>query len=277
MKKFIFGLSLTAVLIFSTVISATAQTVNAGNDYWKTDSSLTYDDVNFPANTVYPGSPAWSGRIYFQGNPNSGAQYDTNIRRNNSVSLPSGTTSLTVQELHLKSTAPISVGGKSCDVFVEPSSSSPSTGSMTISGDSSGGTFSSTLTVVPAFTFACSDGFAESKTVFDMGSPFVQAVLKQQARQGAANMRKGVATPDEAAATALCQAEPAPTEVEKDQVEVEPQATSSSSKCGVRLKASGPWNWCGNGGFCIPRPITEQDLLAQHGVIPVRIIAVLQK
>jgi hypothetical protein len=275
MKKLIIGLSLMVVLTFFTGISATAQTVNAGNDYWSTDSSDTYDDVNFPANTVYPGAPAWSGRIYFKGNPTSGAQYDTNIRRNNNVTLPSGTTSLTVQELHLKSTAPISVGGKSCDVFVETSSTSPSTGSMTISGDASGGTFSSTLTIVPVFTFACSGGFAESKTVFDMGSPFVQAVLKQQAQQAEIRMRKGIATPTDEAVVALCQAEPVPTEIEKDQAEVEHQATSTSSKCGVKLKASGPWSWCG--GFCIPQPITVQDLLARHRVKPVRVIAVPQQ
>lgn len=274
MKKFIIGLSFAIILALFTVISATAQTVNAGNDYWTTDGSETYDDVNFPANTVYPGSPAWSGRIYFKGNPASGAQYDTNIRRNNNVTLPSGTTSLIVQELHLKSTAPISVGGKSCDVFVEPSSTTPSTGSMTISGDASGGSFSSTLTIVPAFSFACTDGFAETKTVFDMGSPFVQAALKQQAQQALGRMRKGITTPSDEAAVALCQAQP--TEVEKEQVEVEQQATSASTKCGVKLQASGPWNFCG-GGFCIPQPITEQDLLARHRVRPVRVIVIQQQ
>lgn len=275
MKKLIIGLSLTVVLTFFTVISATAQTVNAGNDYWSTDSSDTYDDVNFPANTVYPGAPAWSGRIYFKGNPNSGAQYDTNIRRNNNVSLPSGTTSLTVQELHLKSTAPISVGGKSCDVFVETSSTSPSTGSMTISGGASGGTFSSTLTIVPVFTFACTSGFAETKTVLDMGSPFVQAFLKQQASQALSRKEKGIAAPGDEAAIAICHAEPVPTEIEKEQVEVEQQAVSSN-RCGVKLQAQGPWNWCG-GGFCIPQPITEQELLARHRVIPVRVIVVPQQ
>lgn len=288
MKKI--NLLLLTLIVLSVSVFVNAQdefTVPAGDDTWITDSTNTSDVLNLPAGYFGTGSYAFNETVYFAGDPASGNEYDTKITRNNAVPLGngSGTTSLTVAELRLKSVSPITVryDGRTeqYDVYLTLSST-PSTGTMTITGDASGGTFSSTLNIFPKFTFVRVDGLGATSEkgrtvkVLDFGSPFIQQYLKEQARLASDRLRRGKGTSADEAAVAICRidtpipTEPIPTEqipTTRTTTTTTQNATGTSPSCSVKLSGNGRWK-CGNGCFCPVIPIQELALYARHGVIP---------
>lgn len=272
------NLLLLTLIIFSAAVFANAQSVPAGSDLWVTNSNSTYDTLNLPAGFFGSGSRAYSGTVYFAGDPASGNAYDTKITRSQAVDLTggSGTTPLLVEDLRLKSVSPITVSyddghSEQWDVYSTISSAQQSTGSMTISGNTTGGSFNSTLNIIPKFNFVKVTGLGElsekGRTVkdLDLGSPFIQQYLKEQARQAADRISKGNSTPADEAAVAACQIEATPTDTKTTSTTTQTAAAPAPS-CGIKLSGNGSWGW-NNGRFC-PFPLTELALLAKHGVIP---------
>lgn len=281
------NLFLLTLIILSAAVFVSAQSVPAGSDFWVTDSRNTYDTLNLPAGYFGSGSRAYSGTVYFAGDPSSGNGFDTKINRSQAVDLSggSGTTGLVVEELRMKSVSPITVtydDGRSeqWDVYVTLSSEQRSTGSMTISGDASGGSYSSTLNIIPRFNFVRATGLGEvsekgrTVKVLDLGSPFIQQYLKQEARLAGERISKGKSTPADEAAVAACQAEPVPTEPtnptpKPDTTTTQTPTTQNAAapaKCGVKLTGNGSWGWS-RGRFC-PYSLAHLAVFARHGVVP---------
>jgi type 1 fimbria pilin len=141
-----------------------------------------------------------------------------------------------------------------------------STGSMTISA---GGTFDSSLKVWPRFTFR---RIPDNKTlVLDTGSPTGPGLM---AASQTAVIDDSEITPGPEPAPTVA---PAPCSIVIGDIEGTSKtlgntmfatASSSSSCSPVTLTSTNsPWGWCPT-GFCIPRPITEQELLASHNASP---------
>lgn len=273
-----------ALIVLSLAAFANAQTVPAGDDLWITDSTSTYDTLALPAGYFGAGSQAYNGTVNFVGDPSSGNRHDTKISRTKAVSLAtgSGTTPLVVGELRLKSVAPITVryddgSSQQWDVYVTTSPTQASVGSMTISGNASGGGFDSTLDIIPKFSFVLVSGLGpieKGREVrnLDFGSPFVQKFLQEQARISRDRIKKGIGTETDEVMAAACQVEPVPVDTNPKQqtpttqVPTTTDAATPTASCGVRLKGNGTWGW-NNGRFC-PFPLSELALLARHGVIP---------
>jgi hypothetical protein len=222
-----------------------------------------------PAGFFGPGSDQYTQSVPLVGVPLQPLvnDIDTIIHRNDDVWTP-GATSLTMTALNLKSINNITVtyGGsnpESWSVRVNLSDFKSSTGSMSIN---SGGTFDSSLKVWPKFTFTrVSDG---TQRVLDTGSG-----SGLMAFSSALTLNDGAIAIDEPAPM------PAPT-IAPCAVANDTQTFSSATVVGVSDAAAAsscppvtltstnsPWQTC-NGKFCIPRPITEQELLASHNASP---------
>ena len=252
--------------LFVTVKNGAAQgtIVPAGFDKFETTANgETYHNFassKIPADFFGDGSIEYSGTVPLEGVPlpNEG-DIDTIIERLQSVQV-GGTTGIVMRKLSLKSINAITVNfdngtaPQSWNVAVDLSPLQASTGTMTIEA---GGTFDSTLKVWPRFTFT-RNGVT---LVLDTGDP---------------NGPGLTAAPDYAVAGEF-EAEPvpaptiAPCPVVID--EFEPHsgdfASASASSCApVTLTSNNsPWTWCGS-FFCIPRPLTEAELLAAHNASP---------
>lgn len=258
---FLVGMVLLVGLFVSTRKAAAFTVILAGDDKFETtNNGETYHNFQsskVPADFFGPGSLEYAGNVPLEGVPLPGqGNIDTIIHRDQNVTVP-GSTTIRMTALSLKSINPITVnyccGGapESWNVFVGLSTFKASTGSMTI-GPS---TFDSSLKVWPKFTFVrIPDG---ATLELDTGDP---------------NGPGLTAAPDLAVASALEPA-PAPTiapcPVVVDEFEGHASATASSSCAPVTLTSTNsPWQPCGTGGFCIPRPITEAELLAAHNASP---------
>lgn len=280
MKKVVNFLTILTISLSISVLVAHAQTFGAGNDFWITDSSNTYDDVNLPANAIAPGSLAYQGRVYLKGDPQNGNPFDTSIRREQSVTVP-GSTTLKVDELNMVSVNPLQVNfsdgsTRDCDMYVTKSPSVSSKGTMSIKND---GTFSSTLNIVPKLTFACTSGLRSDSndktiTVLDTGSPLIQAMMRKQADDATKRIEAGNISASDLAKAQAC-VEPVPTERQTNPKATDDRSPSPEPQpggCGIKFSAGGPWTTCDDnlagGGFCIPVPIGELAALARHGVIP---------
>ncbi|HKR23500.1 MAG TPA: hypothetical protein VJS17_12940 [Pyrinomonadaceae bacterium] len=263
-----------AVGLFLTANSraAVATFIPAGDDKFETtNNGETYH--NFQASPVPGGffnfdgkttSNPYSGVVALEGHPlaNQEAQVDTVIHRNNDVWVP-GSTSIKITALSLGSINPITVSysdrpSELWSVAVGLSDLQASTGTMSIG---SGGTFDSSLNVFPKFTFTrLSDG--KTKVLDTGGSgPGLTA---------AATIGGDVVIgPEPVPAPTI-----APCKATID--DIEPTrfngATSSAAAAGcapVKLTSTNsPWQICPDGRFCIPRPITEQEILASHFASP---------
>jgi hypothetical protein len=194
---------------------------------------------------------------------------DTIIRRNQPVYTP-GTTSIQIVALSLASINPITVTysdrpSESWSVRVNLSDTQASTGSMSI-GD--GGTFDSSLSVFPKFTFTrLSDGATK---VFDTGGG--SGLTDGSSSLNAANTEfddfEPAPEPAPAPQPVPCRA------ISKDfeginAVSGDSTAAATASCAPVTLTSTNsPWQICPDGKFCVPRPITEQELLASHNASP---------
>ena len=153
-----------------------AVVVPAGYDTFVTpDDARSFDDFSshpVPADFFGPGSLAFTGRVTLKGGPpvdsNQFGSADTVIKRINSVTVP-GDTPLTVTGLSFVSAAPITVTYRdgrteSWNVTVNASSVTASAGRMRFNSD---GTFTSSLSIYPKYTFT---RFGAAARTLDTGS-----------------------------------------------------------------------------------------------------------
>lgn len=266
---FLVGVALVVGLFVTTKSRAAATPYfQAGDDKFETTANgETYHNFassKIPANFFGPGSQEYSGLVPLVGVPLPGeGDVDTIVHRNQDVDVP-GTTTIKMTALSLKSINPITVtytggGTESWSVQVGLSDFKASNGTMTIE---SGGTFDSTLKVWPKFTFTrIPDGLTK---VFDTGGSGLTA-------DSTASMSDGLVVepgPEPVPTVAPC-----PVVIDDFESKVNGgsmlSATSSSSCAPVTLTSNNsPWVICIGGGFCIPRPITEAELLAAHNASP---------
>jgi hypothetical protein len=265
--------------LFVTAKSRAATTyIPAGDDRFETtDNGETYH--NFAGSPIPAGffntnggstSQPYSGLVPLEGLPLPGQDdIDTIIRRNQAVYTP-GTTSLRIVALSLVSINPITVTytdrpPEDWSVGVGLSDHHASTGSMTIGA---GGTFDSTLKVYPKFTFTrLSDGAVK---VLDTGGSAPSPLSQSSADDGDGIQIEPHPAP-------VPKPFPCPIVVDIEGVGAQPRAaggsavsTSAAGNCPpVTLTSNNsPWAICAGGGFCIPRPITEWELLASHFASP---------
>ena len=253
---FLVGMVLVAGLFVTTRSKAALSTfIPAGDDKFETtNNGETYHNFGaskIPANFFGPGSLEYSGLVPLEGVPLPGeGDVDTIIHRNQSVFTP-GSTSLTMTALSLKSINPITVsysgGGQELwGLRVGLSDVKASTGSMSFSD---GGTFDSSLSVYPKFTFTrLSDGAVR---VLDTGGS--GGTAPQAAMSGGAEMES-----DSNTLIARC----AVVSDFDSETRFEATAAASTSSCApvTLTSTNNPWP--------ITRPITEQELLASHNASP---------
>jgi len=269
---FLVGMVLLAGLFVTMKSKAAVPTyIQQGDDEFETtNNGETYHNFAaspIPANFFGPGSQAYSGLVPLEGVPlGPGSDTDTVIHRNQDVNVP-GTTTLTMTGLSLNSMNPIIVtytngAQEAWNVHVGLSAFKNSTGLMSIGAD---GTFDSSLGVYPRFTLTrLSDGAVK---VLDTGGGGLG--LKSQKAGG-----ESIQIDAHPAAFAVpCRVVAVPIE----QVELQAKAAGSAAvstaaaaggSCApvTLTSTNSPWAWCP--GFCIPRPITEQELLASHFASP---------
>jgi hypothetical protein len=242
--------------------------IQQGDDKFETTGNgETYHNFSaskIPADFFGPGSQEYSGVVPLVGVPlATGSDIDTIIHRNQDVYVPgSPTTTLTMTALSLKSINPISVAfpgrTEAWNVFVSLSTVKASTGSMTVNA---GGTFDSSLKVWPKFTFKrVSDN---ATLVLDTGDPDGPGLTASS--QATASESETEPAPQPAPTIAPCH-----TAIDEFESGSFDSATASSSSCApvTLTSTNSPWQPCGTNGFCIPRPITEQELLASHNASP---------
>lgn len=263
---FLAGAVLLAGLFVTT--RSTAQTtifIPKGDDKFETTANgETYHNFassKIPADFFGPGSQEYSGSVPLEGVPlAAGSDIDTIINREQDVTIPgSPTTTLKMTGLSLKSINPIKVTfpnrTEDWNVAVGLSIHKASTGSMTISA---GGTFDSSLKVWPRFTFTR----GTTTLVLDTGDPNGPGLT---AAPDYAVAGEFVSEPAPAPTIAPC---PVVIDVFEGHIDGSSAAATSSSCAPVTLTSTNsPWQFC-NGFFCIPRPLTEAELLASHNASP---------
>lgn len=272
---FLVAMGLVVGLFVTTKSKADTSTfIAAGDDLFETTGNgetfhnFSGDPIDAGFFTSNSGSPslAYNQSVPLVGKPlSTGSDIDTIIHRNNDVNVP-GSTTLTMTGLSLDSISAITITyangtTEDWDMHVGLSALKSSTGTMSIG---SGGTFDSTLKVWPKFTFTsrldgevkeldtgAGSGLAASSLAADDGSVFEPApaptiapcpVVADTAEFQNFATSTDVATVSDAAASSSC-----------------PPVTLTST--------NSPWQIC-NGKFCVPRPITEQELLASHNASP---------
>ena len=274
------------VLLVSLFVTARSRAavftyIPAGDDRFETtDNGETFH--NFAGSPIPAGffntdgastSQAYSGLVPLEGLPLPGeGDTDTIIRRNQAVYVP-GSTSLQMVGLSLVSINPITVSysdrpSEDWGVAVGLSDYHTSTGTMSIGA---GGTFDSSLNVYPKFTFTrLSDGAIKT---LDTGTPGLTASASRSAVLTPIDVGEPIPAPTVAPFPLPCRVVAIPI----DGVEVQAKAgganASTSAAAGscppVTLTSNNnPWQICADGGFCIPRPLTEQELLASHHASP---------
>lgn len=266
---FLVGMAL-VVGLFVTANSRAAATpyFQAGDDKFETtNNGETYHNFSaskIPANFFGPGSQEYSGLVPLVGVPLPGeGDVDTVIHRNQDVDVP-GSTTITMSALSLKSINPITVtytGGatESWNVQVGLSDFKASTGTMSIE---SGGTFDSSLKVWPKFTFTrIPDGATK---VLDTGG----SGLTANAAQSTSASNEVEPGPEPVATIAPCPVVIGDFESRFNSGTTLAAASSSSCAPVTLTSNNSPWVICTGGGFCIPRPITEAELLAAHNASP---------
>ena len=262
--------------LFVTAKSSTAMQgtfIEHGDDKFETtgngESFHNFAASPIPAGFFGPGSDQFTSSVPLVGVPLQPLvdDIDTIIHRNDDVWTP-GTTTLTMTALNLRSINPITVtyGGsnpESWTVRVNLSDFKSSTGSMSIN---SGGTFDSSLKVWPKFTFTrVSDN---TQRVLDTGSGSGLTAFSSALTLNEGGDVSEEPVPMPAPTIAPCAvATDTQTFSNVTVVGVSDAAAASSCPPVTLTSTNSPWQTC-NGKFCIPRPITEQELLASHNASP---------
>lgn len=272
---FVVGVALVIGLSLTSRSKAALPFIEKGDDLFETtgDSQTYHNFANAPIPagffTSNSGSPslAYNQNVPLVGRPLSPlSDIDTIIHRNQDVDVP-GTTTLTMTGLSLDSIAPLTItyadgSTENWRMHVGLSAFKSSTGSMSIGSD---GTFDSTLKVWPKFTFKSDlDG---DEAVLDTGA-------------GSGLMASSLTINEDGGVLIEEEPVPAPT-VAPCAVAHDDAATQFATVAGVSSEASAsscppvtltsnnsPWQICPNGKFCIPRPISEEELWARHLASP---------
>ena len=264
---FLVGVALVVGLFVTTKSRAAMSTfIPAGNDEFETTSNgETYHNFQaspVPAGFFGTGSLQYSGLVPLVGVPINPAVSDTDtiIHRNSDVLTP-GSTTITMTGFNLASINPITVSysdnhTETWNVKVNLSDFKTSGGSMSFNSD--GSAFDSSLSVYPKFTFTrVSDGATK---VLDTGGSGGLAATTQSAMTIGGGGSDGGST----TAIAICRATAADFQTlsqAKASARVTTSAATSTSCPPVTLTSTNsPWP--------ITRPITEQELLASHNASP---------
>lgn len=267
------GLVLVAGLFVTTKSEAQSSTfIQFGDDKFETTGNgETYHNFGaskIPADFFGPGSQEYSGTVPLVGVPLPGqGDIDTIVHRDQSIWTP-GTTTIQMTQLSLKGINPIDVtfnNGSSTwteqwNVAVGLSTLKASTGTMFID---SNGTFDSTLKVWPKFTFT-RNGVTLVLDTGDPNGPGLTAI----SQPGVMNSAVFEPAPEPVPTVAPCPIVVGEFEPVGDVSDSATTSATASSCAPVTLTSNNnPWVLCGN-QFCIPRPITEAELLAAHNASP---------
>ena len=261
---FLAGMAL-VVGLFVTTKSRAAMSIyiQAGDDAFETTGNgETYHNFQaspVPAGFFGTGSQQYAGLVPLVGVPLNPLvnDNDTIIHRNQDVFTP-GSTTITMTALNLTSINPITVSytdghTETWNVKVNLSDFKSSGGSMSFNSDGSG--FDSSLSVYPKFTFTrVSDGATK---VMDTGG---SGGLAPQSSSLRVNGSGG--GPEATAALAVCRATTSDFQTLGNSSRVTTSAATSTSSCPpvTLTSTNSPWP--------ITRPITEQELLASHNASP---------
>ncbi len=268
---FLVGVALVVALSITTKSkAATSIYIQAGDDQFETTGNgETYHNFQaspVPAGFFGTGSQQYAGTVPLVGVPVNPQVSDTDtvIHRNQDVFTP-GSTTITMTALNLASINPITVSytdghTETWNVKVNLSDIKSSGGSMSFSSD--GGTFDSSLSVYPKFTFTrVSDGTVK---VLDTGGSGGGGGLAPT-RQSATQFGGGGSDGGSMTAIAVCRATTANDFQTLSQARASrpttSAATTTSSCAPVTLSSTNnPWP--------ITRPITESELMASHNASP---------
>jgi len=263
------GMALVVALsITSKSKAAVSQFIPAGNDEFETTGNgETYHNFQaspVPAGFFGTGSKQYAGLVPLVGVPLNPAVSDTDtiIHRNQDVLSP-GSTTITMTALNLAGINPITVSytdnhTESWTVKVNLSDTKASGGSMSFNSD--GSAFDSSLGVFPKFTFTrVSDG---ATRVLDTGGSGGLAPTRSAATIGGGGLSDGGST----SAIAICRATTSDIqpvqEARGTTAHAATSAATTSASCApvTLTSTNSPWP--------ITRPITEQELLASHNASP---------
>ena len=266
---FLVGVALvTTLFVTAKSRAATSAFIPSGNDEFETTANgETYHNFQaspVPAGFFGTGSNQYQGLVPLVGVPlnPSVSDTDTIIHRNQDVLAP-GSTTISMTALNLASINPISVSytdnhTEDWNVQVNLSDFQASGGSMSFNSD--GSAFDSSLSVYPKFTFTrVSDGAVR---VLDTGGSGGGGLAPT--RQSALQVGGGSNT-SSTTAIAVCRAT-ASTDFQTLSLaranRVGTAAATSTSSCPpvTLTSTNSPWP--------ITRPITEQELLASHNASP---------
>ena len=267
---FLVGIALVAGLfVTSKSKAAPSLFIQAGNDEFETTGNgETYHNFQaspVPAGFFGSGSRQYAGLVPLVGVPVNPAVSDTDtvIHRNQDVFTP-GSTTITMTALNLKSINPITVSyldnhTESWNVQVNLSDVQASGGSMSFNSDGSG--FDSSLSVFPKFTFTrVSDG---ATRVLDTGGSGGGGLAPTT--QSAMTINGGGSDSGSLQAIAVCRATTTNdfqtlSQSKASRATTSAAATTSSCPPVTLTSTNSPWP--------ITRPITEQELLASHNASP---------
>jgi hypothetical protein len=259
---FLVGVALVVGLFVTTKSKAAPSIfIQAGNDEFETTANgETYHNFQaspVPAGFFGTGSQQYAGSVPLVGVPLQPLvnDVDTIIHRNQDVVTP-GSTTITMTAMNLKSINPITVSyndghTESWSVKVNLSDFQTSGGSMSFNSD--GSSFDSSLKVWPKFTFTrVSDGATK---VLDTGGSGLTASSSM------ASATEAVIQPDPEPTATVAPCRAIAIQDFKGTSGDFATATASSSCAPVNLTSTNsPWP--------ITRPITEQELLASHNASP---------
>lgn len=259
------GIALVVALSITNKTQASvSQFIPAGNDEFETTGNgETYHNFQaspVPAGFFGTGSQQYAGLVPLVGVPLNPAVSDTDtiIHRNQNVQSP-GSTTISMTALNLAGINAITVSyndnhTESWTVKVNLSDTKASGGSMSFNSD--GSAFDSSLSVFPKFTFTrVSDG---ATRVLDTGGSGGLAPTQSAATIGDAS--------GSFSAIAICRAPISDIQpISDDSISVNRAMTASaaaSASCApvTLTSTNSPWP--------ITRPITEQELLASHNASP---------
>ena len=249
--------------------AATSLYIQAGNDEFETTGNgETYHNFQaspVPAGFFGPGSNQYAGLVPLVGVPGNPAVSDTDtiIHRTQDVFTP-GRTTISMTALNLASINPITVSytdnhTETWNVKVNLSDVRASGGSMSFNSD--GSAFDSSLSVYPKFTFTrVSDGTVKVLDTGGSGGGGGLAPTTQAATIGGGGSDGGSMQ-----AIAVCRATANDfqtlSQAKSTRRATTSAATSTSSCPPVTLTSTNsPWP--------ITRPITEQELMASHNASP---------
>jgi hypothetical protein len=272
---FLVGVAL-VVGLFVTTKSTAMQSgfpVYAGNDEFETtangESEHDFAGAPIPAGFFGTGSLAFTGTVTLEGVPLNPSvnDIDTIIQRHQTVSVPGGTTTLTMTALSLKSVSPITVtysngDTEDWDVKVGLSLFKASTGSMKINASS----FDSTLKVWPRFTFTRG---ATTKVLDTGGSSLAADTTASQAAIDFNDNGDVIIIDDPQPLPAPCKVAVIGTvDNFANSTERAAAAAPAARSCPpLTLTATSPWFPCPPTGFCKP-PLTEAERWAKHNASP---------